>query len=222
MTVESVRPAAEGLAVVSLATAGTPLAGAITPGQYVRVFAAGGDSFFAIATGWPTRSERIELLVKRGGRVADRVVASSRHERLLVSGPLGKGFPVERAAGHDVLLVATGSGVGAVRALVQRLLAERVTTGRLRLVVGARRPDGFAFDSEMESLRHQKVEVVRTVSRPGGSAWRGPTGHVQNHLGEFRPDGTVVFLCGQRAMVAQVTELLVSRGLPQERIFLNV
>lgn len=218
------RPAAAGLTEVDLDVRGTPLEGAHRhPGQYLRLELPGkGDGFFAIASPPGEDPGRLELLVRAGTPLTDALV-SLPPGALIRAGPVeGAGFPMDRAAGHDLLLFATGSGIAPLRSLVSVVVKRRGDFKRVALYFGARTPDGFAYASELAAWRGAGIEIVQTVSQPGDSGWDGLTGYVQAHVPDMDLSQAVGFLCGQEAMVAGVTEVLAARGLTGERIFTNV
>lgn len=219
----STRASAAGLTEVQLDVGATALEGAHQrPGQFVRLMLEGkGEGFFAIASSPGVDPRRIELLVKAGTPLTDALVAMRPGDAVQVGGIEGGGFPVELARGRDVLLFGTGSGISPLRSLVGVLLRERVRFGRITLYFGARTPDGFAYSPELELWRKAGIDVMQTVSQPGDSGWEGLTGYVQEHVPPGDLSQAVAFLCGQSEMVSGVTEVLTSRGLPKDRIFLN-
>ncbi len=184
-----------------------------------------GESFFALST-TPRPDGRVELLVKRGGRVADAAIAIANPGTLLeVSPPLGKGFPVEEARGSDVLLFAAGSGIAPIRALVQYLLARRAEVRRVTLFYGQRHGADFAYLAEHLDWERGGVRVVLCPSR-GDDAWRGLRGRVQEvarslAFGGSAPGESVAFVSGMTAMVEDVRATLAGAGVPQGRVHLN-
>jgi NAD(P)H-flavin reductase len=141
--------------------------------------------------------------------------------RVEVSTPEGKGFPLEKARGHDLLLFATGAGISAIRPVIASVRQERGTYGRVTLYFGARTPSAFAYSDELHEWEAGGVRVVCTVSQPGVSGWQGLTGYVQAHLGEEPLQDVVAFVCGQSEMVQGVMAELRNRGVPKSAIFLN-
>ncbi|MHB8874138.1 MAG: ferredoxin reductase domain-containing protein [Myxococcaceae bacterium] len=220
--VTAVGKAAEGLVELTLDVAGTPLPAAHAhAGQYLKAALEGvGEGFFAIASA-PGEGDRIELLVKTGTKLGAALAELPPGARLRLSGPLGKGFPLERARGKDVLLFATGSGLAAIRPVVRVLLRNRASYGQVTLFVGVRTPSSFAYSRELDEWEAAGVRVLRTVSRPGPSGWEGLTGYVQAHLGELKVTHAVAFAVGQEEMVKGVTRALEARGLPPGSVFRN-
>src|SRR5206468_2705835 len=109
-------PAAHGLFHLVLDAKGTAIAGAHRlAGQYVKLALDGiGEGFFAIASA-PGDGHHFEFLLKSGAPLTDALRARKVGEGVKVSAPSGKGFPLERARGHDLLLFATGSGISPIR-----------------------------------------------------------------------------------------------------------
>lgn len=202
---------------------GTPLEGAHQhPGQYVRIgLAEKGEGFFAIASPPGTDSGTLELLVREGTPLTDALVKLPPGARVRVGPVEGRGFPVERAVGHDLLLFATGSGIGPLRSVLGVVMHRRAEFKKVALYFGARTPDGFAYVSELEAWRRAGIEIIQTVSQPGDSGWEGLTGYVQAHVPEVDLSQAIGFLCGQDAMVAGVTRVLAARGLQNDRLFTN-
>lgn len=221
--VVSNQPEAHGLWALDLDVVGTPLVGAHrVPGQYVKLALEGvGESSFAIASAPNPSGSVLEFLIKGGAPLADALRALPVGAKVKVSAVQGKGFPLEKAQGKNVLLFATGSGISPVRSLIGLIREDRQTYKHVRLYFGARSPDEFAYADELAGWERDGIIVVRTVSQPGNSGWEGLTGYVQSHVPDEPLQDSVAFLCGQKAMVQGVTEALVRQGLAKENIFLN-
>ena len=198
----------------------------VRPGQVVKVRAAGaGEGFFALASA-PDPGGMAELLVKRGGRVADAAIAAARPGGTLeMTRPFGNGFPVEEAEGRDVLLFAAGSAIGPIRALVQHLVTHRNRFGRITLFYGQRRGAEFAYRGEHLDWERRGVRVVLC---PSGEedAWLGLRGRVQEvarslAFGGAPPTDAVAYVAGMTAMVEDVRRTLAAAGIPPGRVHAN-
>jgi NAD(P)H-flavin reductase len=195
------------------------------PGQVVKVHTAVGEAYFALASA-PAPGCRVDLLVKRGGKVADAAVRAAAPGRTLeVSAPFGKGFPYEEGHGRHVLLFAAGSGIAPIRALVQHVLHDRESFGRVTLFYGQRRGADFAYGSEHLAWERGGVRVVLCPSQES-EAWPGVRGRVQEvarslAFGGVEPENSVAFVCGMTAMVDDVKATLRHFGVPPNRVHLN-
>jgi NAD(P)H-flavin reductase len=202
-----------------------PLASAHSrPGQVVKIRTAQGEGFFALASA-PGQG-RADLLVKRGGKIADAIVARALPGRALeMTEPFGNGFPVDAAAHKDVLLFAAGSGIAPVRGLVQHLLGHRDRFNRITLFYGQRHGAEFAYRGEMLAWERGGVRVVLCPSR-ADDVWEGVRGRVQVvartlSFGGSRPGDTFAFVSGMAAMVDDVRRTLAEAGVPAERVYSN-
>lgn len=197
----------------------------VRPGQVLKVRAGPGEGFFALSSA-PQPDGRAELLVKRGGRVADAIVeAAGPGASLLSTAPFGRGFPVEPALGHDVLLFAAGSGIAPIRALLQALLRRREEVDRLVLFYGQRHGSDFAYRAEHLAWERRGVRVVLCPSQ-ADDAWEGVRGRVVDvartiDFGGARLGGAVTFVSGMSAMVADVKATLAGAGVPPDRVLQN-
>ncbi len=197
----------------------------VRPGQVVKLRAGGGEGFFALASA-PDPGAVAELLLKRGGKVADAAIAAAAPGRALeITRPFGNGFPVEDAEGRDVLLFAAGSAIGPIRALVQHLGVHRARFGRITLFYGQRHGAEFAYRAEHLDWERRGVRVVLCPSA-ADDAWQGLRGRVQQvarslAFGGAPPGDAVAFVAGMHAMVEDVRHTLGAAGIPPERVHAN-
>lgn len=216
--------AADGMYNIAVDVSGTPLTGLHTrPGQYVHVALGDGrEGAFAIASAPQPGNDTFEFLVKGGAKLADALIASPPRTVVRITAPKGAGFPVEQARGHRVLLVATGSGISAIRALIQAIIRDRSAFKDVDLYFGARRPDAFAYEGELPHWQNSGIRVLRTISQAGHPGWEGREGYVQSHISGERLADAVAFVCGQREMISGVKHVLRARGVPEQHIFENI
>lgn len=198
----------------------------LQPGQVVKIRAAGtGEGFFAL-TNAPDPGGVAELLLKRGGKVADAAIATARPGAALeLTRPFGNGFPAGEAEGRDVLLFAAGSAIGPIRALVQHLMAHRNRFGRVTLFYGQRHGAEFAYRSEHLDWERRGVRVVLCPSAQD-DAWLGLRGRVQEvarslAFGGVPPADAVAYVAGMTAMVEDVRQTLAGAGIPPGRVYAN-
>lgn len=194
------------------------------PGQAIKITHEGANAYFALATGWGG-GRTPELLLRRGGGVADGLIATLQPgSQISFEGPLGPGFPIELARGRDVLLVAAGSAISPIRALLETMLDDRAGYGRLSLFYGQEREDEFVYPEARAAWSAAGVQVTLCAHKPG-DGWRGARGFVQDAIiaggPGVEPCTAVAYLCGMPGMVSGVREALAGLGLPSERTYLN-
>jgi NAD(P)H-flavin reductase len=194
-------------------------------GQVVKLRAPSGEAYFALASA-PSPDGSADLLVKRGGKIADEIVlAGVPGARIETSAPFGKGFPIAQAEGRDLLLFAAGSGIAPIRALLQHVISHRNRFLRTTLFYGQRRGADFAYRGEHLDWERHGVRVVLCPSE-ADEAWPGVRGRVQEvaralALGGSDPAGTEAYVCGMTAMVNDVKGTLAEAGVAPDRVHLN-
>jgi NAD(P)H-flavin reductase len=136
-------------------------------------------------------------------------------------GPLGRRWPLEEAAGDDLLLIGGGMGLAAWRPIVYAVMKDRPRFGRLTILCGARTPADLIYTPELAAWdRLSRTDVLTTVDA-AGPTWLGYVGVVTALLDKvaLRPANTTAMICGPDAMMRSTARDLNSRGLSDRRIF---
>ncbi len=200
---------------------------AYTPGQWVslKLPRADGSTLarsYSIASA-PRADGRFEIAVTRveGGEGSTWLHAVEPGATLAMSEPAGF-FTLPEVLERPLLLVATGTGVAPIRAMIQHLDAQGSTVP-LTLLFGVRTPGDVIFEDEFRELaaRRANVRFEPTLSRaPDG--YTGRTGYVQTHLAALVHDlggDCEVYVCGLNAMIREVRRTLKEElGFTRERI----
>ena len=193
------------------------------PGQILEVGLMGfGEIPLGLASS-PTRQRSFDLVIRSVGRVSKALNALERGQSLFLRGPLGKGFPVEKLRGSDVLIVAGGIGLAPTRSLIQYILDCRAAFREFILFFGARTPADQLFHEDLALWRHSAdVEFHETVDRPDPS-WKGSTGVITSLFKKtsISPDTRVV-ICGPPIMYKFVMAELKAIGIPSEHVFVDL
>ncbi len=138
-------------------------------------------------------------------------------------GPYGVGWPLDRARGHDVLVVAGGLGLAPLRPAIRTVLARRSDYGRLLLLYGSRQPADLLFHGEYAAWQQRGLEMLATVNQ-ADATWTGRVGVVPALVGrvDFDPAETIALVCGPEVMMRFTVDELLARRLPPERIFVSI
>jgi NAD(P)H-flavin reductase len=211
-TVRSVTFETLDTATLHLATSDAALLGA-RPGQFVMAELPG----FAIP---PISISRIEpdglaLTIRSVGPATAALTGLTPGAEVSLRGPLGRGWPVDAAFGHDVVIVAGGIGLAPLRPLIDAVLADRPRFGAVRLYLGARTPRDRLFVAEMSALASRAdVEVAEIVDR-AGPEWFGRVGVVTQLFDQATWDGSraIAFMCGPERMMQATASTLERLGV---------
>jgi NAD(P)H-flavin reductase len=167
--------------------------------------------------------EDLFLTVRGAGPATSALINTAIGSEIGLRGPLGRPWPIDRALGRDVVVVAGGIGLAPLRPLIDALIADRDRFGAILLAYGARTPGDQLFKDELVSWAGHGIEVVQIVDR-SGPGWTGRVGVVTNLLDQrdFARRASVAFVVGPERMMQATTRVLRDGGIPAERIFVSL
>jgi len=172
----------------------------------------------------PERAGVIDITVERIGEgevspfLDDIAVVGDRFE---VRGPIGGYFVWDAASGGPLLLVAGGSGVVPLMAMLRHRAASRANVPA-RLLYSSRTFDDVIYRDELEALAKDGVGVFHTLTRSQPAGWTGYARRIDDRmLAEVaKPLGrnVLAFVCGPTALVETAADGLERAGLSADRI----
>ena len=167
---------------------------------------------------------RIDLTVVRidDGEVSPYLTGDLRPgDQIELRGPVGGYFVWEPSLGGPLLLVAGGSGIAPLMAMV-RLRAAADSDVDTRLLVSSRNFGDIIYHDELEQLDGGRLRVVHTLTQSQPPGWDGYARRVDaDMLAEVGPppaERPLVYVCGPTPFVESVAEALVHLGHQPERI----
>jgi ferredoxin-NADP reductase len=167
---------------------------------------------------------RIELTVERldDGEVSPYLTDELRSgDRIELRGPVGGYFVWEPVRGGPVLLVAGGSGIVPLMAMI-RTRAAAGSNAEMRLLVSARGWDDVIYRDELERLAGHGLTVAHTLTRSQPAGWTGYARRVDaDMLADIGPgpdEQPHIYVCGPTPFVEAVAEALVHLGHEPHRI----
>jgi ferredoxin-NADP reductase len=171
----------------------------------------------------PSDGHRVEMTVQR---VPDGEVSPYLAEVLSVGdpveirGPVGGWFVWRPAETQPVLLVAGGSGIAPLMAMIR---ARRATGGRtpFRLIYSVRAPEELYYADELRRPE-PGVDVTYVFTRKTPEDWPTPPGRLsvaEVNTGGWPPDfEPSCFVCGPTGFVEAVANILVALGHDPRRV----
>jgi NAD(P)H-flavin reductase len=195
------------------------------PGQFVEVSMLGvGEAPISISSS-PSRSNGFfELCIRKVGDVTAAVHRLEPGDRIGIRGPFGRGFPIEKFRGKDVLFAPGGLGLAPLRSLINQVLDERAHFGRVIILYGARNPAELLFKDELRAWGERAdVELHVTVDR-GDETWTGHTGVITTLFSDISvySRNTVAITCGPPVMYRFVLMELLGKGISEGNIYLSL
>jgi len=199
------------------------------PGQHIDVRLTAEDGYqaqrsYSIAT--PADGSRVTITVERldDGEVSpyltDVLVVGDRIE---LRGPIGGYFVWEPGRGGPLQLVAGGSGIVPLMAMLRARIAARSDVP-VRLLCSWRSADDVIYADELDALASHAAAtaITHTLTRSVREGWTGRHGRFDRDAlaslawpPELRP---LTFVCGPTGFVEAVASVLVELGHDPARI----
>ncbi len=188
------------------------------PGQYVHTALAGETGYFALGNREGTTPW--EILLRRGGGVADLLFDAGDGLEVNVSIALGPGFPVDSVRGESALVVVTAGAFAAARATIAHRIADG-DASKTSLLVGARTIESVPLQDEIDAMRARGVDVRIVLSRTTAPHIAEGARYVHHVLSEEHARAWI-FIAGADTMIADVRAAASALGAPSERVISNV
>jgi len=194
------------------------------PGQFNMLYAFGVGEVPISVSGDPAKAERLTHTVRAVGPVTHAMGSLRRGTQLGVRGPFGTCWPVEQAAGKDILIIAGGIGLAPLRPVVYHVLSKRQRFGRVCLLYGARTPGDILYARELSKLgKDVNLQTLVTVDRAGRD-WAGYVGVVTMLIAQaqFDPAYALAMVCGPEVMMRFTIQELQKRGMRTDAIYISL
>jgi ferredoxin-NADP reductase len=174
----------------------------------------------------PERSGSIDLTVER---IEDGEVSTYLHDVLVpgdsleVRGPVGGYFVWEASQASPLLLVAGGSGIVPLMAMIRHRCAAG-STNPTHLLYSSRTAEDIIYAQELDQLQRNQpgLEVFHTLTRTQPPGWKGYARRIDPEMLRevAAPLGgsLLTYICGPTLLVESVANQLVDMGIPGSRI----
>ena len=199
-------------------------------GQHVDVRLMAADGYSAVRSysiaSAPSSDGRIELTVERlqNGEVSPYLTQQVMvADELEVRGPIGGWFVWRPEQTGPIQLVAGGSGIVPLMAMIRSRISAG-STAPFRLLYSVREPEAIFYPDELRSLSDQRDSLIVTYAytRVTPKEWPRPAGRIDSNLiasgawqSNLRPTS---YVCGPTSFVEYTTELLIAAGHDRETI----
>jgi len=223
--IQAIKPEAYGISTFSLGFVDPAEAAAYRffPGQFNMLYLPGFGEVAISLSSDPGEPQVLGHTVRDAGSVTRAVGRLRPGDLLGVRGPYGSAWPLENAAGKNLVLVAGGIGLAPLRPVILSVMRQRDQYGRVLLLYGARTPADLLYTEEIGRWREGGIEVHITVDLADEN-WKGQVGVVPQLFYRIRvdPKQTLVMTCGPEIMMRFVIYEALARRIPKQSIFLSM
>jgi NAD(P)H-flavin reductase len=223
--IEDIQPEAYGISTFSLVFTDPAQVSAFRfqPGQFNMIYLPGfGEVALSISSN-PSLPKVIGHTIRYAGSVTRALGRLKVGDLLGVRGPYGSAWPLDKAVGKNLVIVAGGIGLAPLRPALFTILRHREDYGRVVLLCGARTPADLLYTDEFARWQAGGIELHTTVDL-ADEKWRGQVGVVPALFYRIRvdPKQTLVMTCGPEIMMRFVIYEALARRIPKEAIFLSM
>ncbi len=197
---------------------------AFAPGQFNMVCLPGvGEVPISIVSD-PDEEHLFDHTIRVVGRVTRAMARLRRGERVGIRGPFGRGWPLARAEGRDIVIVTGGLGCAPVVSVINYVVRRRRRFGHLAIMQGVKHSDDLLWRERYRAWsRLPDTEVVVAADR-AGPQWPWRVGRLIEMIDEvaLEPERALAMMCGPEGMMGAAAARLMERGVAPGAIFLSM
>lgn len=168
----------------------------------------------------PFETGYLDLCIKlvEGGFATNWFWTLKEGDELTVTLPYG-GFVLKEPVEHELVFVATGTGLAPLRSMLRVLLRDGFQKP-ITLIFGVRYENEVLYADEFRELekKHPNFKFIPTISRP--KEWKGEAGYVQDKLRKYvtDPAGKQIYVCGLVPMIEAVQKAAEEIGFDKKQV----
>jgi NAD(P)H-flavin reductase len=223
--IQAIKPEAAGVFTFSMAFTNPADRDAyrFEPGQFNMLYLPGFGEVAISVSSDPRETQVLGHTVRIAGKVTRAISRLKEGDIVGVRGPFGSHWPLERAVGKNLIIVAGGIGLPPLRPVILSVLSHRDAYGRVLLLYGARTPADLLYTREFGRWREAGLEVNVTVD-VGDESWRGKVGVVPQlfYFVRMEHKNTLALTCGPEIMMRFVIYEALARRIPKDAIYISM
>ncbi len=195
------------------------------PGQFIIVSLPGFGEVPVAVSSCGNSTDSAEIMVRRVGKVTSGLFQLKVGDELRIRGPYGQGFPTEQLDGKHLLIIAGGSGVAAIKPLVEYYVQSPAQTLKeLDILLGFRSNRHILYRKQIKRWARSAGVLVTVDSHvDDDEIWHGGIGFVVDFIKDVENIGsdTRVIVVGPAMMMNNCVRELFRHGVEQANIWLS-
>lgn len=194
------------------------------PGKFNMLYLYGAGEVPISIVNDSDEGETLHHTIRAIGHVTRALAKLKPGERVGLRGPYGRGWPMDEARGHDVLVVTGGIGCAPVVAVVYHIMNRRDEYGELTIIQGVKHSADLLWReryAEWGEIPHTRVLLAADV---GDKAWPWYVGLVTDLLDQAALNAADLWamMCGPEPMMKAGVKKLTSLGVRHSAIWLSM
>lgn len=164
----------------------------------------------------------IDLTIRKVGTVTGEVFENYVDDVLLLRGPYGNGFHLEDYKGHELIVIAGGTGLAPVRGVIQYFASHPSEVKNITVVAGFKTLQDVLFKEDIEKWRELFHVLITVDTAPDD--YTGLTGRVTNYIPKLKINDlndAHVIIAGPIMMMKAAAEAILERGIKEEHIWIS-
>lgn len=195
-----------------------------SPGQFNMVYLFGvGEVPISIVSD-PEEKEVFDHTIRRLGRVTEGLAKLVPGDTVGIRGPFGRGWPLARAEGRDVLIVTGGLGCAPTVSVIRYVARRRERFGRLTIVQGVKHSADLIYREQWEAWARLPDTCVYIAAGRASGPWPWHVGPITDLVARasIYPARTIAMMCGPEGMMLAAARLLTEKGLAASDLYLSM
>ena len=164
----------------------------------------------------------VDLTIRKVGKVTGEIFEKYVGDKLFMRGPYGNGFELENYKGHEVVVVAGGTGLSPVRGIVEHFSKNPSDVKGFTLITGFKSPQDMLFKEDIKEWANTMNLIVTVDQAPEG--YTGPTGLVTKFIPDLEIkdlEDVQVIVVGPPIMMKFTVQEFLKRGIKEENIWIS-
>lgn len=194
------------------------------PGQFNMLYLYGvGEVAISIVSD-PEDPTMLAHTIRVVGRVTRGMAELKPGERIGLRGPYGRGWPLQEAQGHDVLIVTGGLGCAPVVSVINYVIMRRTFFGKLTIIQGVTHAEDLLWRERYAYWNTLPGTQVLLSADHGGPVWPWHVGRVTEVFDDAQivAERSFAMMCGPEGMMRAGVKDLIGRGVAEDHIYLSM
>lgn len=194
--------------------------GKVKPGQFFEVsLPKYGEAPISVSG---IGKDYIDLTIRRVGVVTQELFNYKMGQKLFLRGPYGNGFEINNYKGKEVVVVAGGTGLASVKAVVEYFSQNPQDAQNFILIAGFKSPEFILFRKEMEYWE-KNMELILTVDK-ATEGYAGKVGLVTEYIPSLKIkdiNNAQVIVVGPPIMMKFAIKEFLNLGIREENLWVS-